>query len=72
MRLQSEVHRAVTPPAHGSCTARRHRALRPGAPDATSTIMREVMTLSLGAHANFTNAHFWNFQDELAAVQSGG
>jgi hypothetical protein len=34
--------------------------------------MREVMTLSLGAHANFTNAHFWNFQDELAAVQSGG
>jgi len=24
--------------------------------------MREVMTVSLGGHANFVNAHFWNFQ----------
>ena len=37
-------------------------------PSHTSTLwqqrlrMREVMTVSLGGHANFVNAHFWNFQ----------
>ena len=33
--------------------------------------MREVFTVSLGGHANFANAHFWNFQDELAACHTG-
>ena len=33
--------------------------------------MREVFTVSLGQHANFANAHFWNFQDELAVAQVG-
>lgn len=26
--------------------------------------MKELITLSLGPLSNFTNAHFWNFQDE--------
>ncbi len=33
--------------------------------------MREVLTVSLGSHANHVNAHYWNFQDELAGLQVG-
>jgi hypothetical protein len=33
--------------------------------------MREVLTVSLGSQANHVNAHYWNFQDELAGLQVG-
>ena len=33
--------------------------------------MREVLTVSLGNYANHVNAHYWNFQDELAGIQTG-
>lgn len=33
--------------------------------------MREILTVSLGNYANHVNAHYWNFQDELAGVQVG-
>jgi len=26
--------------------------------------MKEIITVSLGPLSNFTNTHFWNFQDE--------
>jgi len=28
--------------------------------------MRELITVSLGPLANYTQTHFWNFQDELS------
>ena len=36
-----------------------------------SAKMREILTVSLGNYANHVNAHYWNFQDELAGLQVG-
>jgi len=34
--------------------------------------MREIVSVSLGPQANFTSAHFWNFQDEqLKCLKEG-
>ena len=39
----------------------------------TPAAMRgQVITLQVGAYANFTGAHFWNLQDEAAGLAEGG